>query len=1659
MPSSELEPDMRKVGNDFFQNAFNDYRTELGQSPKKKRFIGDIELNNGSASAEELQKAVETLVKQCENQKLRHFWRKYLIPVVNGLDELSGVIGGTITAVSNVPQAAPLAVIWGGLKFMMGWAQRFSSIFEQIQNELETLSEYIFRLAECKEIYSITPYTAPSVQRILARSYKTILVFWYRVTKELRRGSYAQLARALFPSDKLKKILDQLKEDADALDRVCDFAEKELQNESRELIKGIKTEFTEQRIEAAIERAAATEERKLDETRWKNSEERQRKAAEHLKELIEKQETTRISIENENASRMRHERENRRRQAINSIRGDSSRSRDLLREMIKERHPSSCEWLFDSPEFQRWTADQCDTPIFWLNGRHGAGKSFLCAAAIDRMRLGLNAPITAIQFLKKGTEVSKVHVLQNLVYQMTRSLEAVMNDVPDHIIALIEECKDDYGVLETLIPNLFSELDSIYIFIDGLDEASNGPDIQDLVHFLIEETVKAHSKVRVWFGSQPLPQIEEYMRKLHVTEVVEKEVHVIDTEADIKTYLAAAIPESVNGDEFARILIRSCMETEVEGSFLWASSMISDLKEKAEDAEDMMRLAFRGLPTKMDDIYREIVAEYKKRDRTKRFLHSNLPLWKIILSLLTYTKRPLRLLELREAVAILRSAANEDLSTSKFVSLTTIRKECSRLVRFIQEEDSEDGTLELNHSAVFAFLREDVETEDVKPEECVVSRDLICDCCVKYLSQPRYSRLLGKKNHYEFTTWLGESTSKHQLLLYAAKYWYRHCDEKMPSPDSQDRLRKFLLSPNFQTLIQVQSLSIIGHFLLRFDQITGQPLTMKKILPDCVRHLDSNTSRILPQFNDFIYEWSELLQLGLTAEYNGEIDRCFWRALGPPHFLQNKEGRYNSFHFMSPDTLSEIAEPTKGLCFFHAVSPGEHELVLCKVQSSRECENGKLRISVERWRIDGTKSPSLVDSRFMNVPCADVQWSLYNTPCSRKVAIIPQSTSAINPGTIALLGRASGIRIGSRIFLREEDSQGLRYTLAGSKPPEKTSGGDGEEKSTNKSISKSEGPEKFTTDISEDAASLREYCEEIAHQGNLLVICRRRIPKLEPTEKESHRNRNTSRRSPRRRRRGSETDSSGDDSGEPDLERDSEDDEIDSEARAFSDTSSLKGGSSSDSLISLSDDSKSSDEDTDKSVSGGSETNDFDVASNSAESCDGSDSSSSLGEAEETDTDETDSRSLLSAPSSEPSDDEVHDYQGAYEYPVEINGRPSARWKGCDQCRESALQTWYHCSVCFAGDYDLCHRCIKNGEWCLDKSHQLYEEVSCEGVVSVISWSGFVLGQELLIFDTNSTMEKPIFTRSVAESATLHRSAPAIHPLLPLVVWPICAEKLLFVDTTNTNANKKRCFSEQLFKATSSKARQISIDVFFSPRGEYLHVGSVEAQRRKSKSASHSRGSLREKHYDLTFHITTMRLSSTNPAKGRPTIISRQCHALGIWSHPFVSILPYSWTWTPAAVYFTMTGFKLRVYRVPLPSREDSSAERRTTAEASCCSPALITTPRETIFLPRSARERSVHFFPCPELSSGVLGEKIKGPDSGVRNKPNSTLIIGPRYGPKASPPIGVYLSERDLGPWINVHDKEGEERMRPPKRRFTGAFEEFDEDDDCDIIPFDNGC
>jgi len=219
-------------------------------------------------------------------------------------------------------------------------------------------------------------------------------------------------------------------------------------------------------------------------------------------------------------------------------------------------------------------------------------------------------------------------------------------------------------------------------------------------------------------------------------------------------------------------------------------------------------------------------------------------------------------------------------------------------------------------------------------------------------------------------------------------------------------------------------------------------------------------------------------------------------------------------------------------------------------------------------------------------------------------------------------------------------------------------------------------------------------------------------------------------------------------------------------------------------------------------------------------------------------------------------------------------------------------------------------------------------------------------------------------------------------------------------------------------------ARQLSISLQFSKCGEYLHVGTVEAVRLLDKKKREIRGS---KVYGLTVVATTLRISSSKSSINRPVTIAKKIHNLGVWKTLYFPTIPYTWTWTKSAAYFCINGLTLRVYKIPLavpgiPIREDDP----------------VTTPSQTIFLPHSAQERAVQFFPPSPRAT------------------HSTVTIGPQYGPESSPAIGVYLRDKDLGPWVDVKEKEDANSLKGLKRRATGKFEEFDTDDDCDIIPYD---
>ena len=52
---------------------------------------------------------------------------------------------------------------------------------------------------------------------------------------------------------------------------------------------------------------------------------------------------------------------------------------------------------------------------------------------------------------------------------------------------------------------------------------------------------------------------------------------------------------------------------------------------------------------------------------------------------------------------------------------------------------------------------------------------------------------------------------------------------------------------------------------------------------------------------------------------------------------------------------------------------------------------------------------------------------------------------------------------------------------------------------------------------------------------------------------------------------------------------------------------------------------------------------------------------------------------------------------------------------GCDQCRRRFIQPVFHCTICNAGDFDICSTCFDNGIHCYDEEHLLVEMVQKDG--------------------------------------------------------------------------------------------------------------------------------------------------------------------------------------------------------------------------------------------------------------------------------------------------------------------------------------------------------
>uniref|UniRef100_L2FH03 Zinc finger protein n=1 Tax=Colletotrichum fructicola (strain Nara gc5) TaxID=1213859 RepID=L2FH03_COLFN len=674
---------------------------------------------------------------------------------------------------------------------------------------------------------------------------------------------------------------------------------------------------------------------------------------------------------------------------FNAHENDDASSRIHERNLCN-RHEGSGDWLLSHEAFKNWS-DGTQVKL-WLRGSPGAGKSFLCSKAIESVSsnpcnicLYYFYPIAGSRDNEKtGSAVEITSLLvdqlfryfwrqnQNIVVPIggyIRDRSRTMESLANVVLLILRHGNQKDGEPRS---SLHTAAVRLYLFLDGPDESVDPHAAREILMAFerIDEQLSVVQKS--WVSSRDTNELG-FLRQWEVISVDEH------AEADVKGFLLSSAPRFPNITEVNRdlegqtfdewVLLR--LQERSNGNFLCARLMIQDLEELMTVA-DVVAFVESEVPKGFGESYRHIFRKYRE-DQHKYV--------SLLFSLVAFARRPLHLSEIQEAIALALSDPAKGLDNSKspfrlpllFAPLIEIQND---------PEEPENPTCSLCHSTVYEFL---VMNPDVlrigdsthTPFTYNISASHIGDLFLRYLSLDRYSKLLQvPSDNSHMPTNLGFYDAKnHGILSYSAKYWDRHLDDMEPTPERHQELWVFLRSPNFQTLLQIQSLLVAGHFsqFQHRDKSENLGLLHRRVFPlwfgwdtGCIDEDYCNEiERIRGDYRHFVWEWGHLLEHGTCESPHpgsdsrqcvaGGVDSCLSGLLGPNHFMQNLKERYPSFmlahgrfqyhkskQFVIGDTVSAT-----GSQFIVISSPSHDSVDVC----------------LDMWDLESTNTPQLISTR------------------------------------------------------------------------------------------------------------------------------------------------------------------------------------------------------------------------------------------------------------------------------------------------------------------------------------------------------------------------------------------------------------------------------------------------------------------------------------------------------------------------------------------------------------------------------------------------------------------------------------------------------------------------------------------------------------------------
>jgi hypothetical protein len=385
------------------------------------------------------------------------------------------------------------------------------------------------------------------------------------------------------------------------------------------------------------------------------------------------------------------------------------------------------EWVLSRKEYISWLADP-DKSTLWIHGKPGTGKTMLSASLIQQLRSRNQADgaaparrsVLAHFFCATGaTQLSDATtILASLIHQ-------IIVQVPE-LIKHPRALSDNHGDKSTLsgYPLLWetlraisndNQLESLYFLIDGLeqcDEDSLKALLDPLDHKLGDKGSAVlggfHVKAKWILVSRNYPAVS--------TRLVGVPSIDVNTGSDdlVRDFVRNSM-KSLNLDDNVRNLTIDTICDKANGSLLWASFAVAELKKEPETS---LGILLQKLPLGLGSMYSRVMEKLLKKE--------DVELTRCVLTLLAVSCAPLPL----DALDII-SAKFESLSIDQANINSRLIHACGDLVHVSEDENT---ILPLHVSlkdylASSAALFAGTETGDLGREHGLISERCLQHVC------------------------------------------------------------------------------------------------------------------------------------------------------------------------------------------------------------------------------------------------------------------------------------------------------------------------------------------------------------------------------------------------------------------------------------------------------------------------------------------------------------------------------------------------------------------------------------------------------------------------------------------------------------------------------------------------------------------------------------------------------------------------------------------------------------------------------------------------------------------------------------------------------------------------------------------------------------------